>query len=73
MGLKEKTSFLWNPQSNSILVKIKLVLRDCLTTFEFKDLDINKEENKPLKNTQQWYCMKSDVHFIKHTDILQDS
>ena len=34
MGLKEKISLPWNPQSNSILERIYQVLADCLTDFE---------------------------------------
>ena len=37
MGLKEKTSLPWNPQSNSILERIHQVLGDCLTTFELDE------------------------------------
>ena len=48
MGLKEKTSLPWNTQLNSILERIQQVLADCLTTFELKELDINKEEEDPI-------------------------
>ena len=43
MGLKEKPSLLWNPQSNSILERIHQALANCLTAFELEDLDINTE------------------------------
>ena len=44
MGLKEKTSLPWNPQSNSILERIHQVLADCLTIFKLEDLNINEDE-----------------------------
>ena len=47
MGLKEKTSLLWNPQLNAILYKIQQVLVGCLTPFELEDLDIDKEKEDP--------------------------
>ena len=50
MGLKEKTSLLCNPQSNSILERIHQVLVDCLMTFELEELDINKEEEDPFES-----------------------
>ena len=49
MGLKEKTSLPWDPQSNSILERIHQVFADCLTTFELDELDINKEEEDPFE------------------------
>ena len=49
MGLKEKTSLPWNPQSNSILERIHQVLGDCLTTFKLKELNINEDEEDPFK------------------------
>ena len=49
MGLKEKTSLPWNPQSNSILERIHQVLGDCLTTFELDELDINEDEEDPFE------------------------
>ena len=49
MGLKEKTSLPWNPQSNSILERIHQVLSDCLTTFELDELDIPEDEDDPFE------------------------
>ena len=49
MGLKEKISLPWNPQSNAILERIHQVLEDYLTTFELDNLDINKEEEGPFE------------------------
>ena len=49
MGLKEKTSLPWKPQSNSILERVHQVLADCLTTFELEVFDINAEEEDPFK------------------------
>ena len=53
MGLKEKTSLPWNPQSNAILKRIHQVLADCLTSFDLEDLDVNGEKKIPLKNIFQ--------------------
>ena len=49
MGLKEKTSLPWNPQSNSILERIHQVLADCLTAFKLEDLTINEDEDNPFE------------------------
>ena len=49
MGLKEKTSLLWNPQSNSILERIHQILADCQTTFELEEIGIKEEEEDPFK------------------------
>ena len=46
MGLNEKTNLPWNPQSYSILERFRQVLGDCLSTFEFEELDIEEDENK---------------------------
>ena len=46
MGLQEKTSLPWKPQSNSILEWIHQVLTDYLTTFELEELDINEDEDR---------------------------
>ena len=49
MRQKEKTSLPWNPQSNVILERIHQELVDCLTTFELKEKDFNKQDEDPFK------------------------
>ena len=49
MGLKEKTSLPWNPQSNSILERIHQVIADCLTTFKLEELKILEDEEDPFE------------------------
>ena len=64
MGLKEKTSLPWNPQSNSILERIHQVLADCLTTFELEQSNINKDEEDPFKEylTMASYAIRCVFH-----------
>ena len=65
MGLKEKTSLPWNPQSNSILERIHQVLGDCLTTFELEELDIDvDEEEDPFEEylTMATYAIRCAYH-----------
>ena len=49
MGLKEKTSLPWNPQSNSVLERIHQILADCLRAFELEEKDIDPEEADPFE------------------------
>ena len=65
MGLEEKTSLPWNPQSNSILERIHQVLGDCLTTFELEELDIDADEDEdPFEEylTMATYAIRCAYH-----------
>ena len=64
MGVKEKTSLPWNPQSNSILERIHQVLGDCLTTFELDELDINEDEEDSVEEylTMASYAIQCAFH-----------
>ena len=64
MGLKDKTSLPWNPQSNSILERIHQVLADCLTTFELEELNINEDEEDPFEEylTMASYAIRCAFH-----------
>ena len=64
MGLKEKTSLPWNPQSNSILERIHQVLGDCLTTFKLDELDIPEDEEDPFEEylTMASYAIRCAFH-----------
>ena len=64
MGVKEKTSLPWNPQSNSILERIHQILGDCLTTFELEELNINEDEEDPFKDylTMASYAIRCTFH-----------
>ena len=65
MGLKEKTSLPWNPQSKSILERIHQVLRDCLTTFKLEELDIDEDKDEdPFQEflTMASYAIRCAFH-----------
>ena len=49
MGLIEKTSLPWNPQSNAILERIHQILADCLRTCELEDKEIDPTEEDPFE------------------------
>ena len=49
MGLKAKTSPLWNPQSNAISERIHQISADCLRTFEMEDMDVNAGDADPFQ------------------------
>ena len=44
MGLEQKPSLAWNPQSNAILERMHQVLQDCLASFELDDKDMNEND-----------------------------
>ena len=48
IGLKQRPSNAWNPQSNAILERIHQVLGDGLTTFDLENTFINPDEEDPL-------------------------
>ena len=64
MGLEEKTSLPWNPQSNAILERIHQVLADCLTTFELEERDIDEVEGDPFEEylTMASYAIRCAFH-----------
>ena len=64
MGLKEKPSLSWNPQSNSILERIHQILADCLRTFEMEDMDIAKDAADPFEEclTNAAYAIRCGYH-----------
>ena len=64
IGLQEKTSLPWNPQTNSILERIHQVLADCLTTFELEELNINEDKEDPFKEylTMALYAIQCAFH-----------
>ena len=49
MGLEQKPSLAWNPQSNAILERIHQVLQGCLTAFQLDDKDINEDDPDPFE------------------------
>ena len=73
MRLKAKESLSWNPQSNTILERIRQVLVDCLISFELEDMDIDSNNPDPFEEylTMESYAIRSAFH--KHTDTLQDN
>ena len=49
MGLIEKTSLPWNPQSNAILERIHQILADCLRACELEGKEIDPTEEDPFE------------------------
>ena len=64
MGLKEKTSLPWNPQSNSILERIRQVLADCLIIFKLEEFNIDEDEEDPFEEylTITSYAIRCAIH-----------
>ena len=48
MGLKQRLSNAWNPQSNAILERIHQVQGDGLTTFDLENTLIDPDEEDPF-------------------------
>jgi len=64
MGMKEKVSLPWNPQSNSVLERIHQILADCLRTFELEDKEIDSSAADPFEEylAQAAYAIRSGFH-----------
>lgn len=48
MGMKNKTSNAWNPQSNAISKRIHHVLVDVLRVFDLEDKVKDENEDNPF-------------------------
>ena len=44
IGLKQRLSSSWNPQSNAILERIHQVLSDCLHSFNLDERTLNEQD-----------------------------
>jgi hypothetical protein len=49
MGLKQKPSAAWNPQSNAILERIHQVLADCIRSFNLEEREFNELDDDPFE------------------------
>ena len=49
MGLKQKPSLAWNPQSNAILERIHQVLADCIRSFNLEEKVFNEQDDDPFE------------------------
>ena len=49
IGLKQRLSSSWNPQSNAILERIHQVLADCLRPFNLDERTLNEQDTDPFK------------------------
>ena len=67
MGLFEKPSLAWNPQSNAILDRVHQVLQDCLLTMDLDNVDIDEDDNDPFEPyLTKAACAIRGVHHATH-------
>lgn len=64
MGMKQKVSLPWNPQSNSVLERMHQILADCLRTFELEEKEIDSNEADPFEEylAQAAYAIRCGFH-----------
>ncbi|OEU16421.1 hypothetical protein FRACYDRAFT_239015 [Fragilariopsis cylindrus CCMP1102] len=64
MGLKQKPSNAWNPQSNAILERIHQVLGDGLATFDLENTPIDLDNEDPFDEylSSVAYAIRSSYH-----------
>ena len=62
MGLTQKPSGAWNPQSNAILERVHQVLGDCLRSFNLEDQQLDQEDPFEKFLTASAYAIRCSYH-----------
>ena len=62
MGLTQKPSGAWNPQSNAILERVHQVLGDCLRSFNLEDQQLDQEDPFEKFLTASAYAIRCAYH-----------